>query len=55
MRYACSPASPSGEGNYAANDDTGRILQNLLLDDWVITYWPDHAVKELRITDIVQV
>jgi hypothetical protein len=48
-------SQPNREGHYTANDDTGRLLQNLLLDDWVITYWPDHAVKELRIADIVQV
>lgn len=46
---------PSTEGDYVTKDHTGRALQNLLVDDWVVTYWADHAVKELRITEIVQV
>lgn len=48
-------SQPHREGDYVTKDDAGRIMQNLLLDDWVITCWADHAVKELRITDIVQV
>lgn len=46
---------PFGEGDYVTKDQTGRALQNRLLEDWVVTYWADHAVKELRITEIVQV
>ena len=46
---------PFREGDYVTRDHLGRVLQNLLVDDWVITYWADHAVKELRITEIVQV
>jgi hypothetical protein len=46
---------PFKEGNYATTDVAGRHVQNLLLDDWVFTYWADHALKELRITEVVQV
>jgi hypothetical protein len=31
------------------------VVQNLLVDDWVVTFWADHAVKELRVTEVVQV
>jgi hypothetical protein len=48
-------AQPHREGDYATTDHTGRLVQNLLLDDWVITFWADHAMKELRITEVVQV
>ena len=46
---------PFPEGDYVTKDHDGRFLQNILIEDWVVTYWPDHAVKELRITEIVQV
>jgi hypothetical protein len=46
---------PQRQGDYITRDDTGRVLQNLLIDDWVVTFWADHAVKEVRITEIVQV
>jgi hypothetical protein len=46
---------PHSEGDYTTTDHTGRVLQNLLIDDWVLTYWADDAVKELRITEVVQV
>ena len=47
--------NPFKEGNYATTDAVGRSVQNLLLDDWVFTYWADHSLKELRITEVVQV
>ena len=46
---------PFAEGDYIAQDHTGRVLQNLLVEDWVFTYRADHAAKDLRITEIVQV
>ena len=48
-------SNPAREGDYLTSDRTGRILQNLLVDDWVVTYWPDHAERELRIAEVVQV
>jgi hypothetical protein len=47
--------SPHRSGDYVTNEQDGRALQNLLVDDWVITFWADHAVKELRVTEVVQV
>ena len=47
--------NPFKEGDYATTDSVGRSVQNVLLDDWVFTYWADHGQKELRITEIVQV
>lgn len=34
-------------------DSTGRALENLRLEGFVITYWADHWAKELRVLDIV--
>ena len=47
--------SPQRLGSYTTSDQTGRSLQNLLMDDWVITYWADHAVKEVRIVEVMRV
>jgi hypothetical protein len=47
--------APHREGDYTTTDHTDRVLQNLLIDDWVFTFWADHAAKELRITEVVQV
>ena len=57
LAYACRllAQKPYREGDYAATDSVGRSVQNILLDDWVFSYWADHAHKELRITDVVQV
>lgn len=47
--------SPSQPGDYAEADDSGRAIQFLLIQDLLIAFWPDHAVKELRIVDIEEV
>lgn len=57
LAYACRQLArnPSREGDYASTDMASRRVQNLLLDDWVFTYWADHAVRELRIIEVAQV
>jgi hypothetical protein len=40
------------EGDFVETDDTGRPLQVKLHGKHLITYWPDHAVKEIRIVAI---
>ncbi|MEJ1971767.1 MAG: hypothetical protein WDM96_04510 [Lacunisphaera sp.] len=57
LAYACRQLAqkPFSVGDYAVTDSVGRSVQNLLLDDWVFSYWADYAHKELRITDVVQV
>lgn len=46
---------PSQIGDYSLTDDTDRDVQFLLLGDYLIAYWPDHAVREFRIVDIEEV
>ena len=36
-------------GDLQQRDLTGRAHEVVLLDDWLVTYWPDHAVKEIRV------
>ena len=43
---------PNQPGDYNSRDDSGRHVQHLEVGEFVISYWPDHAVRELRITDI---
>lgn len=42
-------------GDYQASDSAGRSLENLLLHGFLFTYWVDHAVREVRITEIIKV
>lgn len=41
--------------DYRTADAAGHELDNLLLDEFLFTYWLDHAVKEVRITEIIKV
>lgn len=46
---------PSQFGDYSERDSAGRDIQFLLIGDFVIGFWADHAVKELRVVDIDEV
>jgi hypothetical protein len=45
---------PFQVSDYRSHDAAGREVENLLLDEYVFTYWIDHAVKEVRIVEIVR-
>lgn len=45
-------ASPFVRSDYAIPDEAGQRQEHLLIEDFVFTYWLDHAVREVRITDI---
>ncbi len=44
--------NPYHRGDFEVPDDTGRDAQILIYEAWTITYWADHAVKELRVVDV---
>ena len=46
---------PSQLGDYAIREEDGREIQHLLLGDWHFSFWADHAVRELRITEITEI
>lgn len=48
-RFACDPFLRS---DYSVPDDSGRMIEHLLIGDFVFAYWLDHAVCEIRIVDI---
>jgi len=43
---------PSQLGDYATREDGGREIQHLMVGDWHFSFWADHAVRELRVTEI---
>lgn len=47
--------NPSQTGDYSELDEADRSVQFLQMGDLVIAFWPDDAVKELRIVEIQEV
>jgi hypothetical protein len=46
---------PFETGDYQMLDATGRSIENLLIEEYLFTYWVDHASREVRITEITRV
>jgi len=42
-------ADPFRQGTFRQRDQSGRTNEIALLDDWLVTYWVDHAVREIRV------
>ena len=40
---------PFRPGDLRERDAQGRLNEVLVVGDWLVTYWPDHAVRELRV------
>lgn len=43
---------PSRRGDFAERDSNGREIEVLIFRRYAILYWADHAVKELKVTEI---
>ena len=43
---------PFVRSDYSVQDDSGREIDHLLIEDFVFAYWVDHAAREVRIVDI---
>ena len=43
---------PYRRGDFAERDLSGRDVQVLIFQRYAISYWADHAVKELKVIDI---
>ena len=43
---------PHVRSDYSLLDEAGRAIEHLMIEDYVFAYWVDHAVREIRITDI---
>lgn len=42
-------AEPFRVGDLQQLDPDGRINEVVLLGDWLVTFWADHAVREVRV------
>jgi hypothetical protein len=45
-------ATPLRRGDFQQRDSTGRIHEVALLGEWLVTYWIDHAVAEIRVVGL---
>ena len=46
---------PSQRGDWLRRTSSGRELQLKRFGKWLVTFWPDHAVGELRIVDVERI
>lgn len=45
-------AEPLQKGDFEGKDDTGRSIQIKVAGSFLISFWPDTFVKELRIINL---
>lgn len=43
---------PFVRSDYSLEDEAGRPIEHLMVEDFVFSYWVDHAEREIRIVDI---
>jgi mRNA-degrading endonuclease RelE of RelBE toxin-antitoxin system len=43
---------PTKPGDYEERDDIGRPIQIKIVGDFALTYWADHAVREVKVIQI---
>jgi len=48
-------AAPGRPGDLQEWDAQGRKNEVLVVDDWIVTFWPDDAVREVRIVRLERV
>jgi hypothetical protein len=48
-------ALPFRRGDFQQRDATGRINEVSLLNEWLVTFWSDHAVAEVHVVNLEQV
>lgn len=46
---------PYQRGDWLRRTSSGRELQMKRFGKWLVTFWPDHAVQELRVVDVERV
>ena len=46
--------NPFEEGDFPEQDSTGRDVYCKVIRDYAVTFFPDHAVKEVKILEIVR-
>lgn len=46
---------PSLSGDFEAVAEDGRIHQVRVVGDWMLSYWIDHAVREIRVSNLERI
>jgi hypothetical protein len=46
---------PSLSGDFEAPAEDGRMHQAKTVGDWLVSYWPDHAVQEIRFSGLERI
>jgi hypothetical protein len=44
--------NPFRAGDFVEIDPSGREVQGIVLRQFAVFYWPDHAVKEVKVVEI---
>ncbi len=44
--------NPWKQGDYEERDNVGHPIQIKIIGDYALTYWADHAVKEVKVVRI---
>lgn len=47
--------NPFIRSDYIQTDNHGREIEHMLVGDFVVAYWLDHSVSEIRIVDLADV
>ncbi len=46
--------NPFRLGDYSLDDGAGRMVENLMIGEFLFSFWVDHAAQEVRITEIIK-
>jgi hypothetical protein len=46
---------PSLSGDFEAPAEDGSVHQVKMVGDWLVSYWADHAVREMRLSAIERI
>lgn len=41
-------------GDYSSTDAAGREIQNILIEEFLFSFWVDEAARQVRITEVVE-
>ena len=44
--------NPHLPGDFSERDHVGRTVQVKVVGSYAVTYWPDHAVSEVKVTHV---
>ena len=45
-------ADPYNEGDFRETDSSGRDFYTKVIQEYAVSYYPDHAVKEVKVIEV---